>query len=390
MKRFHFIRPIPSRRSTLFEGVAVFFSIRHASSTLQTSQTDRRVFLKHNRRAVPTKGVSMKKLLVAFIVLFAAAHAHAAEKPLLDKAKAEGRAAFYANITAVEPIMKAFAADTGVKAEYTRISTTKFVATAVTEFEAGKFMADVVQGPLPILELLKAKGMLAPYQSPAAAGYPQWTKKDGHIQLFGIEYVALIYNKELVKKADVPKRYEDLTHPKWRNKIVMPNPANHATTIGWLIGLKENVFKSEAEWMKFVKGLAANKPMFVASLGPTPAPIESGEKLIGISMPKYIITKAPAPLEWARVMQPLLGTPRAIAVTSKAPHPNAARVFVDYWLSKKAMGMLAKDVGEYVLAPGVFPPIDGMDKAKVIAIRELSDDETRKWGGEFKKIFDVK
>ena len=53
------------------------------------------------------------------------------------------------------------------------------------------------------------------------------------------------------------------------------------------------------------------------------------------------------------------------------------------------MGMLAKDVGEYVLAPGVYPPIDGMDKAKVIAIRELSDAEIQKWSGEFKKIFDV-
>jgi iron(III) transport system substrate-binding protein len=332
----------------------------------------------------------MKKILIAFIALLAAAQTQAADQALLNKAKTEGRAAFYANITAVEPIMKAFAEDTGVKAEYTRISTAKFVATAITEFEAGKFMADVVQAPLPILELLKEKGILARYRSPAAAGYPQWTKKDDYIQLFGVEYIALIYNKELAKKADLPRRYEDLADPKWKDKIVMPNPANHATTIGWLIGLKEHVFKSEAEWMKFVKGLAANRPMFVASLGPTPAPIASGEKPIGISMPKYIITNAPAPLDWARVSQPMLGTPRAIAVASKAPHPNAARLFVDYWLSQKAMGMLAKDVGEYVLAPGVFPPIDGIDKAKVVAIRELSDEETNKWGSEFKKIFNVK
>jgi len=332
----------------------------------------------------------MKKLLVALCVVLVAAQAQAQDKSLLDRARTEGKASFYANITAIEPILKAFTADTGVKAEYTRISTSKFVATAITEFEAGRLMADVVQAPVPVLELLKQKGVLASYRSPAAAGYPDWTKKDDRMQLFGIEYVGLIYNKEKVKAADAPRRYEDLTLPKWKDKIVMANPGNHATTISWLIGLKENVFKSEAEWMKFVRGLAANKPMFVSSFGPTPAPIESGEKLIGISMPKYIITKAPAPLEWARVTQPLLGTPRAIAVTSKAPHPNAARVFVDYWLSKKAMGMLAKDVGEYVLAPGVFPPIDGMNKAKVIAIRELSDDETRKWGGEFKKIFDVK
>jgi iron(III) transport system substrate-binding protein len=332
----------------------------------------------------------MKKIFIACVVLFAAAQAQAADQALLDKAKGEGKASFYANITAVEPIMKAFAADTGVKAEYTRISTAKFVATAITEFEAGKFMADVVQAPLPILELLKEKGILARYRSPAAADYPQWTKKDDYIQLFGVEYIALIYNKELAKKADVPRRYEDLTDPKWKDKIVMPNPANHATTIGWLIGLKEHVFKSEAEWMKFMKGLAANRPMFVASLGPTPAPIASGEKPIGISMPKYIITNAPAPLDWARVSQPMLGTPRAIAVASKAPHPNAARLFVDYWLSEKAMGMLARDVGEYVLAPGVFPPIDGINQAKVIAIRELSDEETNKWGSEFKKIFDVR
>jgi len=332
----------------------------------------------------------MKRLLAVFITLFLAASAHAADDALLSKARAEGKVSFYANITAVEPIMKAFTDDTGIPAEYTRISTTKFVATAITEFEAGKFMADVVQGPLPVLEILKEKGMLASYRSPVAAGYPAWTRKDDRIQLFGIEYVGLIYNKDLVKPADVPKRYQDLTDPKWKNKIVMANPANHPTTISWLIGLKENVFKSDAEWMKFVKGLAANKPMFVASFGPTPAPIESGEKLIGISMPKYIITKAPAPLDWAHLSQPLMGTPRAIGISSTAPHPAAAKAFIDYWLSKKAMSMLANDVGEYVATPGVYPPIEGMDKAKVIPIRELSDDEIKKWGAEFQKIFDVK
>ena len=333
----------------------------------------------------------MKKLLVASVfVLDASAQAWAQDAAQLDKARAEGKAAFYANITAVEPIIKAFSADTGVKGEYTRISTSKFVATAITEFEAGKLQADVLQAPLPVLDLLKEKGVLASYRSPAAAGYPEWTRKDDKVQIFGIEYVGLIYNKDLVKAADVPTRYEDLTLPKWKDKIVMANPSNHATTISWLVGLKENIFKSEQDWRAFLAGLAANKPMFVASFGPTPAPVESGEKLIAISMPKYIVTKAPAPLDWARISQPLMGSPRGIAVVSKAPHPAAARAFVDYWLSQKSMGMLAKDVGEYVLAPGVFPPIDGIKDAKVIAIRELSDDEIKKWGAEFKKIFDVK
>jgi iron(III) transport system substrate-binding protein len=103
-------------------------------------------------------------------------------------------------------------------------------------------------------------------------------------------------------------------------------------------------------------------------------------------MPKYIITKAPAPLDWAKV-ETLLGTPRAIAVAANAKNPEAAKVFVDYWLSKNAMQLLADKVGEYVLAPGVFPPIDGISKAKVVPIRELSDDEIRDWGKKFQAIF---
>ncbi|MFZ5811488.1 MAG: ABC transporter substrate-binding protein, partial [Thermodesulfobacteriota bacterium] len=231
----------------------------------------------------------MKRILVLLLVLGLAAPALAAD---MAKAKAEGKAAFYANITAIEPLMEAFTKTSGIEGQYTRVSTSKFLATVLTEFEAGKLQADVVQGPLPVLQYLKDKGVLAPYASPAAKGYPAWTREDGVIQQFGIEYVGLIYNKELVKAADAPKRYEDLADPKWKDKIVMADPSTHATTIAWLIGLKEKVFKSEADWMAFVKGLAANKPMFVASFGPTPAPIESGEKLIGISMPKYIITKA--------------------------------------------------------------------------------------------------
>jgi len=329
----------------------------------------------------------MKKLFILLLALILVPSVFAADTALVEKAKAEGQVSFYANMTAIQPIMDVFNAQTGLQGKYTRISTSKFLPTVLTEFQAGKLMADVLQAPLPVMEMLKAKGVLASYASPVAAGYPDWTRKDDQIQTFGIEYVGLIYNTELVKPADVPTRYEDLADPKWKNKIVMANPATHATTISWLVGLKEDVFASEAQWMQFLKGLAANRPMLVKSFGPTPAPVESGEKAIAISMPKYIITKAPAPLDWARVKQPLLGTPRGMAISASAKNPNAAKLFMDFWLSQKAMGMLATDVGEYVLAPGVFPPIDGMDKAKVIPIRTLSDAEIRKWGAAFKEIF---
>lgn len=305
----------------------------------------------------------------------------------LAAARAEGKATFFANITAVQPIMAAFHEATGIQGEYTRISSSKFIPTLLTEAAAGKLTADVVQAPLPMLELLKEQGILAPYRSPAAQGYPDWATRDGHITLFGVEYVSYLYNTRHVRAADAPRTYQDLGDPKWRDQIVMANPSNHASTISWLVGLKEQVFASEDEWMRFVKALAANKPMFVASFGPTPAPIESDEKRIAISMPKYIVTKAPAPLAWGPLSGPLLGSPRAIAVTAQAPRPAAARAFVDYWLGHEAMSLLAKDVGEYVLAPGVHPPIPGIDRVRVKPVRDLSDQELQRWGREFGKLF---
>lgn len=330
---------------------------------------------------------AMAVLMTVSLALFAAGAketpAAAADEPL------SGKVSLYASITSIEPLMADFTAKVGVDAEYTRLSTARFISTVMTEFEANKLMADVIQGPLPILEILKDQGVVKNYKAKAAEGYPDWAKRDG-IYLFGIEYVGLIYNTELVSPEDVPTRYEDLTDPKWKGQIVMANPASHATTISWLIGLKENVFATEAEWMAFVRGLAANEPMFVASFGPTPAPIASGEKKIGISMPKYIVTNAPAPLDYAKVSQPMLGSPRAIAITSDAPNPRAAEAFLEYWLSDGAMSKLANDVGEYVLTPGVYPPIPGISETQVIPIRELSDEEIQKWGAEFEKIFALK
>lgn len=332
----------------------------------------------------------MKQLIALVGILFLVVFGVGAQtQGLVDMARAEGKVVFYANITAVEPIMAEFAKVYGFPAEYVRISTDKFVPTVMTEFLAGKLLADVVQGPLPILEILKKEGVLGTYVSPQSINYPEWARDpDGVIQLFGIEYVCILYNTELVKPEEVPTSYKDLADPKWKGKLVMPDPTTHATTISWLVGLKENnVFGSEEEWMTWLRGLAANDPMFVASFGPTPDPIARGEKALGISMPKYIITKAPAPLMWANVAEGLFGSPRAIAIVNNPNHPNAAKLFIDFWLSKEAMQLLAEKVGEYVLYEGIYPPVPGIEKAQVQPVRDLSDEEIAYWSTFFAGIF---
>ena len=197
----------------------------------------------------------MKKLFVLLLSFTLTSGAFAAD---LKKAESEGKVSFYANMTAIEPIIADFNGSHKIEGVYTRISTSKYLATVLTEHSAGKLQADVLQGPLPIIQMLKDKGVLAPYKSPSAAGYPAWARSDDTILQFGIEYVAPIYNTELVNPADVPTRYEDLADPKWFDKIVMPDPASHATTISWLVGLKESkIFADEKAWMAFVGRLPA-------------------------------------------------------------------------------------------------------------------------------------
>ncbi|MBP7033912.1 MAG: hypothetical protein KBA80_06000, partial [Syntrophobacterales bacterium] len=95
----------------------------------------------------------MKKIavLVALLMLVAAPCAFA--QVSVEKAKAEGKVSFYANMTSVEPVMEAFQQKYGIKAEYTRLSTSKFIATILTEHAAGKLTADVLQAPIPVMEL---------------------------------------------------------------------------------------------------------------------------------------------------------------------------------------------------------------------------------------------
>ena len=86
-------------------------------------------------------------LVLSLVLALAAGSVLASEHPLLEEAKQEGKAVFYANITGVESIMEAFEEEYGVVGEYTRISTAVYIPTVQTEHQAGRLAADVLQGP---------------------------------------------------------------------------------------------------------------------------------------------------------------------------------------------------------------------------------------------------
>ena len=115
--------------------------------------------MKHTQRALGF-------LLIMLLVLGSVFAAGSKEAAAPASTALEDKVSMYASITSIEPIIEAFTADTGVAAENTRLSTARFVSTVLTEFEAGKLAADVLQGPLPVLEILKEQGVIADYVSP--------------------------------------------------------------------------------------------------------------------------------------------------------------------------------------------------------------------------------
>ena len=68
----------------------------------------------------------------------------------------------------------------------------------------------------------------------------------------------------------------------------------------------------------------------------------------------------------------MLGDGHYITLSNKAPHPNAGKAFIDFFLGEKSMKLMA-DSGEFVNRKGLYPPVPGAEKIQFVQM----DDFTR-------------
>lgn len=318
--------------------------------------------------------------------LFGAATAGA--QSLAEAAKKEGKVVVYGSLESgiMDEVEAAFTKKYGVKIDYFRAASNKTLDRVLTEARAGRTQSDVVitnRGPM---LLLKKEGIFAKYVSPQSANFPDDVKDaDGLLSpIYRQVVIGILYNTKLVKPADAPKSLEDLLAPKWRGKWVMPDPSRHFTTGVWVRNLEKFYGK---DWLAFAGKLAAAKPILVESFIPSVQKIISGEAQAGITYLKYvhIFGKDGAPLDYVRLPK-MLADGHHVGIQAKAPHPNAARLFEDFFISPEGMRILASE-GEFVTAKGLYPPIKDAEKVKALDMDELSRDEYKKWSVEFRKLF---
>ena len=314
--------------------------------------------------------------------------AGAAAQPLVEAAKKEGKVVIYGSLESgiMDEIEKAFTRKYGIPIEYFRAASNKTLDRVLTEARAGRVMSDVVvtnRGPM---LLLKKENIFAKYVSPEAANFPpELRDPDGLLSpIYRQVIVGILYNTKLVKPEEAPKSLDDLLTPRWQGKWVMPDPSRHFTTGVWVKNLDEIYGKDH---MAFVRRMAQAKPVLVESFIPSAQKVISGEALAGITYVKYvhIFGKDGAPLDYVRLPK-MLADGHQIGIQAKAPHPSAARLFEDFFISREGMQIMAKE-GEFVTASGVYPPIKDAEKIKAVSMDELDRDEYKKWSAEMRKLF---
>lgn len=158
----------------------------------------------------------------------------------------------------------------------------------------------------------------------------------------------LLYNKDKVAAAEAPKSWTDLLDPKWKGRVATGHPAFSGCTGIWVLALKK------AYGWDYFENLAKNNPRIGRSGNDPVTLMNAGECLVG---------PAPASTAFQQVdkgnpVQPVYPTDGATlcvgpaAVMANAPHPNAARLFME-WLMSNEFGKLAVALHTDPVHPGM-------------------------------------
>ena len=328
------------------------------------------------------------KLFILLIALTVVPNVLAQDLKLIEAAKKEGKLVLYGTMQndIFELLQSAFLKKTGITIDYWRTSATKVLERALSEARAGKAGFDLVMSTEDSMRILLKEGILARYDSPMNKDFP----KDAIDPQLGPRarnhIVGIVYNKEAIKPVDAPKSLEDLVKPQYRGKLVMADPTLHTTTAQWLSNVHKLLGKDKAE--KFVRDLAGMKPTLVESFNPAADRVTAGEFAVGITYVYYVYLngiKKGAPLDYVRTGK-FLGDASYMSLFHKAPHPNAAKAFIDFFLDEESMSLMAK-AGEFVNRKGVYPPVPDADKIQFIEMDDLGEKAYAEKRKEFHKLF---
>jgi iron(III) transport system substrate-binding protein len=303
--------------------------------------------------------------LLLLISLGSADDLAAQSREVVEGARKEGQLVFYSGM----PIPDAQEILSTLEKKYPFIKTTFYRATGSalvsriqTEQRAGTHIWDVMNAtgfePYALVE----QGYFAKYDSAERRDFPEGHKdNDGMWATMYTTPMVVSYNVKLVAPADLPKDYADLLSPKWKGRLGMDS-----SDLEWYANLRKIWGAEKAR--NFLEGLKRQDIRFAQGRSMLTGLLSGGEitLLVNNFLQNAIEAKHKgSPVEFL-ALDPVVSAAGLVGINRLAPHPNAARLFVDFVLSREGQELIVKSDRSSVRKDVAGNPLDLIKNVRIV------------------------
>jgi len=279
-----------------------------------------------------------------------------ADAALLQAAKAEGQLLYYTtNLEDNErAALEEFRKDTGIRFEVVRLNGSRMYERVMTEAAGGKLAADLINlSDFVLMQTVVDKGILAPHRVPQWDAIPADLKHPQGLWYIENRYAKILgYNTARVKKEDAPKSWKDLLHPRFRGAVGIQEA--NSGGIGWTTAMLQRQVVDPQYWQK----LAANRPKLYTGLTQASEDVARGELFVSEMLPAQgrAMLDAGAPIALAFPEEGIPASAILAGVTTTAKNPNAAKLYLNWILSKRGGTVIAEKFLDWPTHPEAPAP----------------------------------
>jgi len=268
----------------------------------------------------------------------------AADAVDMAAAKREGKIVWYTSvpIETAQKIANLFEQKNGIKVELFRSGGSNILRRFQQEADGGKVFVDVLTHSEPAAaRLMTKKGLFVPFKATDFDKVPAEVKDpNGYHVAQRLNVMAIYLRDDKVPAADRPKRWADLTQPKYKGKMVMADPS--FTSL--LVTITGMLAKTQG-WGYFEK-LRQNDILLVQGNQQVSDMVKRGERAIAVGADAaYVgeVKKSGLPVSTLYPEDGAFIIPSPSSVVKNSPNPNAAKAFADFMLSKTVQELFPQE-----------------------------------------------
>lgn len=247
----------------------------------------------------------------------------------------------YGVTDSIRPVLDQFEKDTKIKVENLTMKNGEILQRLKNEKESGVNVADIwFTGGADTFINAAETGLLVPYKSSQGKVLEDVMKdKEGYWHGTSLTLVNWVINTELIeeKGLKMPETWEDLLQEGLKGEVSMSNPASSGTAYNVVSAILQT--KGEEDGWKYLDKLIGQVPFFTARGSDPARHVVNGEAIVGINA-----SNGDRELEennkHIKLVYPKDGTgwwPQPVAIVEGTENLDAAKVFVDWILSKRGM-----------------------------------------------------